>query len=314
MLDERATGTRDRLWVGPDHGISDRRLTPRSRPFAGALLLLGVSACSGKVTDSPGRGEADAAGQLDAGSDAEPIDGSGSGGSSGWCALQGPHTFCEDFGEGVPGKLASAVSPGAGLSVDPTDYASPPQSMLAATSPLPAMGERSSAWGYYEASTPGASFHLQADFEIGSDCFANGDYDDIVIARVDYEMDSYGIVFYVSGEPSANGLVLGAGTYETTGDADGGTNPVGPADYGYFSADRWVTLTLWGQLTAGSSEGGFSIAPTQPPIAVGGGLLGPASTPAHPPTVYVGADVQSNESLSGGCDVHIDNVLFDVAP
>jgi hypothetical protein len=103
-----------------------------------------------------------------------------------------PH-LCEDFRDGIPGKLSPAASVGAQLTADTANYESAPQSMLAMTPPVPVAGGESMAFGFYSAKARGASFGLQLDFQVGEDCFANGAYDNVTIAHVDYRTDLYGI-------------------------------------------------------------------------------------------------------------------------
>lgn len=111
---------------------------------------------------------------------AAPLDGGDPAATSGWCQEQGTHTLCEDFDEGVPGKLSPQTTTGAAVSQDATSGA-----LLATTSPISPQNVESTAFGTYVSPVAGPTLSLQADFKVGSDCFANGGQP-VTLVRVDY--------------------------------------------------------------------------------------------------------------------------------
>jgi alpha-tubulin suppressor-like RCC1 family protein len=226
---------------------------------------------------------------------------------SDWCQQQGSHTLCEDFDHGFPGQLTTHASAGSTLQAD-DDFQSPPAAMVATTSPISPLNVESTAWGSYVSPKAGASFKLQADFKVGSDCFANVSRA-VTLARVDYLDVGYELAYSVSPATSGWGFVLDTGETETTPQTAG---PVGPAitTSSFVPADQWARLTLWADLAGGGGTGGSSVMPLLPNAsadAEGGGLFGPMTTPTSAPVLRIG-----NDAAAHGCTVHIDNVLFDV--
>ena len=241
--------------------------------------------------------------------DATAGDGGQDAGPATWCAEQGTHDFCEDFTEGVPGQMTVAWTPGATVTADTTNFSSPPRAMLTATPALTGDGGVAAASGSHGLRQTGAHFRMQADIRVDSNCFANGDYDRIMIMGVEYPTESYGMAMYVTpATTSDGGILLSAGTLEMTYSSDGGATIFsGQGDSGFFPPDEWQTFTMWADLP---SEGGYGVSPAG--IGVGGGPQPGPAVPYHAPTFWAGASVQNHYSSSNGCQVSVDNVLFDV--
>jgi Regulator of chromosome condensation (RCC1) repeat len=232
----------------------------------------------------------------------------GGGVASGWCSQQGTHTLCEDFDQGFPGQFTVQPSAGSTVGEDDVDDQSPPRSMVATTSPISPLDVESTAWATFVSPAVGPDFQLQADFQVGSDCFANVSRS-VTLARVDYLDVGYTLAYSVSPALSGAGFVFGVGESESTPQTPG---PLGPSGTGssFVLADQWARLTLWADLRASGSSGGFSVTvltPNAPADAEGGGLFGPSQAPASAPVLRIGADAATH-----GCTIHIDNVFFDV--
>ena len=225
---------------------------------------------------SAGSGLADAAdGDLDAtsvrrdapddashGSDARD-GGEAAAASAHWCSTQGSHVFCEDFTDGVPGRLSADLSVGSTVTADTDNFTSASLAMLATTPALGTDGGQGSAYGLYTTTVPGAHFRVQADVRVDSRCFDGGYYDRVTVLAVEYPSENYEIKLYVSPAISDNGVVLSAGIVEF----NGGVAAYG-AEYGSFATDEWQTMALWADEP---SSGGFTVSPAG--IAVGGGIL-----------------------------------------
>ena len=229
--------------------------------------------------------------------------------ATGWCQGQGTHTLCEDFGAGVPGKLVPQAAAGSVLSAGDGASAASSPSLLATTSPVSPQDVDTTVFGTFVSPVAGASFQLQADFRVGSDCFANG-YRPVTLVRVDYPDVGYTLAYSVEPTLSGSGYELIAGDSEVTPQTPGpfavagGTSALVPTD-------QWATLTLWANLSGGpTSSGGFGVrllGPNAPADGAGGGLFGPSQAPTSAPTLRIGV-----EAATHGCSVNIDNVLFDV--
>jgi hypothetical protein len=221
--------------------------------------------------------------------------------SAHWCSSQGTHVFCEDFTDGIPGRLADDLSVGSSVTPDMGKSTATSPAMLATTPPLTTDGGQSWAYGSHTTTVTGAHFRLQADVRVDSSCFDNGYYDRVTVLGVEYASGNYVIKLYVTPAVGENGIFLSAGIVEfNNGEAAYG------AEYGWFSTDEWETMTLWADEP---SSGGLSVSPAG--IAAGGGIFG-GQGPYQEATLRVGASTQNVQSHSSGCEVSVDNVLFDI--
>jgi hypothetical protein len=232
------------------------------------------------------------------------LDGGEPDATSGWCQQQGAHTLCEDFDQGVPGKLSPQLTAGSTIGEDDA----PSRALRATTSPIAPQDVESIAFGTYVSPVAGASFSVQADFKVGSDCFANG-YRPVTLVRVDYLDVGYTLAYSAAPASSGSGWVMQVGDIETTPQTPG---PFGVAggSLTFIPTDQWARLTLRADL--GSKGGGYGVqilAPNGPHDSSGGGIFGPSQTPASAPVLRIGADAATH-----GCSIDIDNVLFDVKP
>lgn len=205
--------------------------------------------------------------------------------ASGWCSQQqGTHTLCEDFDQGFPGQFTARPSAGSTVGEDDVDDRSPPRSMVATTSPISPLNVEATAWATFVSPTVGATFHLQADFKVGSDCFANVTRP-VTIARVDYLDVGFSMAYSLTPAFSGAGFVMQAGDAESTPQTPGPFGAIGGASF--IPADQWARLTLSAQLGAGGGEGGSSVTlltPNAPADGRGGGdLLARARHPPPPP-------------------------------
>jgi hypothetical protein len=148
------------------------------------------------------------------------------------------------------------------VTADTTNFSSPPQAMLTSTPPVTDNGAVASASGSHGVRQTGAHFRMQADIRVDSSCFANGDYDRIMIMGVEYPTESYGMAMHVTpAATSDGGILLSAGTVEITYGPDGGSTIFsGQGDSGFFPPDQWQTFTIWADLP---SEGGYGVSPAK---------------------------------------------------
>jgi hypothetical protein len=302
------------------------RLPPSHRAPRG-LVALGVTAVTAVTTLAPVAGvscggdpfvESDA-GPVEAGVTGEasldalrdgPVDGAFDAGTA-WCVAQGMHTFCEDFSEGVPGKFQEELvgPPGQeSISADNTDLPdaqTPPQSMLAVTPPLSALGDSASALGVASFTVDGLHCHLEAAIQVGKECYANDEKDGVTVALLTFPAQRYAIAVLAAS--------TGPAVVEATYDADGGVMSAASHTLsGAFGADQWVTLTLDTKLSnVGVFAQTFSAALGADPGVKNEKLSLTPFDPEHP-TLALGAGVKDTNSVSGGCRVHVDDVLLDI--
>lgn len=265
-----------------------------------ALTAVTGSGCSGPSIGSVGPASAN---ELDATSPdgARGPDGSGAddvGGEAGadWCASQGmSHALCEDFDEGVPGKLTATTYGGGIVAADVSDYVSPPESMWAS---IPALvGPHAAGGAFASFVTAGSRFELQADFQVAPECVVNAD--GVTLAVLTF--DSYSVA-----------LLAGSGTsdlVELDYAPDGGlsastshplTSPI-PSDVW----DRLVIDVNLSTRTASVTVSENAVL-TRELLSLEPPLTFPAST-----TMGVGAEIKNQAGQSAGCHVRVDNVLFD---
>jgi hypothetical protein len=232
------------------------------------------------------------------------LDGGAPDATSGWCQQQGAHTLCEDFDQGVPGKLSPQLTAASTIGEDDA----PSRALLATTSPISPQDVESTAFGTYVSPVAGASFSVKADFKVGSDCFANG-YRPVTLVRVDYLDVGYTLAYSAAPASSGSGWVMQLGDTETPPQTSGPFGG-GVGTSTFIPTDQWARLTLWADL--GSQTGGNGVqllTPNGPGDSVGGGIFGPTQTPTSAPVLRIGVDAATH-----GCSVDIDNVLFDVTP
>jgi hypothetical protein len=205
------------------------------------------------------------------------------------------HALCEDFDEGVPGKLTATTYGGGIVAADVSDYVSPPESMWAS---IPALvGPHAAGGAFASFVTAGSRFELQADFQVAPECVVNAD--GVTLAVLTF--DSYSVA-----------LLAGSGTsdlVELDYAPDGGlsastshplTSPI-PSDVW----DRLVIDVNLSTRTASVTVSENAVL-TRELLSLEPPLTFPAST-----TMGVGAEIKNQAGQSAGCHVRVDNVLFD---
>ena len=243
--------------------------------------------------------------------DAEAVDGGQDAGPATWCAERGTPDFCEDFTEQVPGQMNAASTPGATVTADTTNFASPPQAMLTATPALTEDGGVAAASGSREQhSRRGRTSGCRRTFASIRAALRTAPAMRSLIMGVEYPTDAAtrSPMYVTPATTSDGGILLSAGTLEMTYGPDGGATMFSSqGDSGFFPPDEWQTFTMWADLP---SEGGYGLSPAG--IGVGGGLQPGPPGPYHSPTLWAGVSAQNHYSSSNGCQVSVDNVLFDV--
>jgi hypothetical protein len=276
--------------------------------------LAGAAACGGSAFSHDGAtdgGAADSglAPDADGGpvSDATPQDADA---ALPFCANAGPHSFCEDFDTaGVPGKFIEVtsssllVASGAKIVADTTTFVSGPNSALAETPALLRQnGDQATA--VLEATiaaagtaAPAMRFKWSAQLQVGPGCVANADGAIIGLLMT----GSYGVAIAVL--PAQTQLVeLGFGNDGGVTDRRAQSFPAIPIE------PRWVGIGVSLDLrlkTATVTVDGSAVLDTLTLT-----LSPPSSAPSA--SLFLGADVVDSQGISGGCHVHVDNVLFDV--
>jgi hypothetical protein len=295
----------------------------RIRPFAPLFVLAlaplgGAAACGGSAFSESGAtdgGAADAGLTPDADADADgglvsdatPQDGDA---ALPFCATAGAHSFCEDFDTaGVPGKFIEvassslAVANGAKIIADTTTFVSGPNSALAETPALLRQnGDQATA--VLEATiaapstaSPATRLKWSAQLQVGPGCVANADGAIVGLLMA----GSYGVAIAVL--PAQTALVeLGFGNDGGITNKRAQTFPAIPVE------PHWVGLGVSLDLrlkTATVTVDGTAVLDT---------LMLTLSPPSSAPSasLFLGADVVDSQGISGGCRVHVDNVLFDV--
>jgi hypothetical protein len=279
------------------------------------VLSLLTAACGGDAF-AVGGAEAGAAGSSsggDSGSDRNEgavADGE-AGAPSSWCSRQGAHLFCEDFSEGVPGLLSPLLSGGGAVAQDSNSFppsAEPPRSLVATTPALTDLAGSASALGIITFTTEGGHDVLQEELDVSSTCFAHGNKDGVSVIALSFPAARYDLAVVV--QSSAAELV------EVTLDVDGGTSSVAVHPFSTpLPLDRWLVLNLDANL-------GVAVAGTSNTVTVKvNGLtvlandkltLVPLAGARHP-TLGLGAAVKDSMSISSGCKVNVDEILFDVS-
>jgi hypothetical protein len=248
------------------------------------------SSSSGRDGGAEASGDASAA---DGGSDDGGAEASGD-----WCDTQPAlHLFCEDFDQGVPGKLTSKTYGGGLVAADVSNVVSGTESMWASTPPLhPAAF--ASALGTASFMKPSSHPRLQAELQVASDCVAT--QDGVTLATLTFEAYSVMLVATAGGTrlveqvSAADGGVAGSAAYPLTSPIPSDVWSVVVLDID-LSARR-ATVTLSG--TAVLTSQALSLAPElAPPMAT---------------VLSVGAEIQNDLDQSPGCRVRVDNVLFDL--
>lgn len=267
-----------------------------------AFVALAAVACGDAFTTAP-QGAADASGQdvLSVGDAIVPVVDAG----PGWCASQNAsHTFCEDFTAGVPDMLSTEVIMGGGtISADTMDFTSAPQSFVATSPLLTAVGATASAIASKAFSTAtGSHFSLSLDLKIDSACVPKSAKNGVSLLALDFAETNYNLVIQVlPGEIDAFELsgqaVTQAHQFQT----------IIPNGW-----QRW-TLDVDGTATLSSSAAPKTINLTVGSVTIFKEALqkAPIVALAHPQLV-IGAIVKDATGESPACKIHMDNILFDV--
>lgn len=265
--------------------------------LTGALCLAcGASSSSGGGAGGRSGNDADAT-ATDAPSPTDTGSPDGGDGAIDWCSSQGTsHLFCEDFDEGVPGRLTSKTYGGGTVAADVSDYVSAPESMWASTPPLVGPHGAGGAFGTASFDAVGPHFQLQTDLQVAPDCVANGD--GATLATVTF--DTYSVALLAA----LGGSYLMELTYASDGGLAGSTQhrlatPI--------PNDAWRTVVL--DLDFSTREANVTVsgeaALSHQPLSF---VPSPAPTA---PTIGLGAEIQNRVGQSEGCRVRVDNVLFD---
>jgi len=227
---------------------------------------------------------------------ADGADGGGGEAGADWCASQGTaHALCEDFDEGVPGKLTSTNYGGGIVAADVSDYVSAPESMWAS---IPALvGPHAAGGAFASFVTTGSHFELQADFQVAPECTVNAD--GVTLATLTF--DGYSVA-----------LVAASGTsdlVELDYAPDGGlgasaahplASPVSNGVWERLMMDVNLSRRTASVTISGNAVLSGQLLSLEPPLAL------PAST-----TMGVGAEIKNQAGESAGCHVSVDDVVFD---
>jgi hypothetical protein len=247
---------------------------------------------SGSGLAAPSSG--DAAGAANGGDDA------GGESSVDWCAAQATaHLLCEDFDQGVPGKLTSRTYGGGTVAADVSASVSGPESMWASTPAL--FGRGANAGAFATASfvaTNTSRSRLQAEFQVAADCVATQDG----VTLVTLGFDTYSV-----------SLVATSGASEIVEQVyapDGGLS--GSAAYPLTSQvpkDLWSLVVLEVDLSAKTASVTLSAdaVPESRNLSLEPSLSAPVAT-----TLDVGAAITNDVGRSPGCQLRVDSVLFDL--
>jgi hypothetical protein len=267
-------------------------------PFSGT----GLTPDAGADADS-GIAAADAATPADAsdggvvGADATPP----------FCANAGAHDFCEDFDtNGVPGKFVTvtqstlSIGNGAKVTADTKTYMSAPESALAQTPALLRQnGDQAEALLAAtisgSSSQPGSRLRMTAEMEIGAGCIATAD--GAVVALVGTGQYSLAIAVLPT-EARLVELIYGS---------DGGIADAVTHSFSTVPA-TWFELGIQLDLKAKTAIVSIDGAPALDNLPL---VLSPPNS-ASSAAVFLGAEVKDSQAISGGCQVHVDNVLFDI--
>lgn len=215
-----------------------------------------------------------------------------------WCAAQGgSHLLCEDFDQGVPGRLTSKIYGGATLAADVSDYTSAPESMWTLIPPLAGPHARAGAFAGASFMTAAAHVRLRADLQIADDCVGNAD--GVTLAMLTF--DTYSVTLV-----AAQGV---SNLVELVYAPDGGlASTASHALTSRMPNDTWTTIAL--EIDRSASRATVTLA-GETVLSDQNLPLAPPSTPFASTTLSVGAEIQNQIGQSAGCRVRVDNVLFD---
>jgi hypothetical protein len=270
---------------------------------AARLALIGVACLGCSAGSSPsGAAEGLPGNDVDATStDAARLDDTGSrdgeGGALDWCSSGGTsHLLCEDFDQGVPGRLTSKTYGGGTVAADVSDYVSATESMWASTPPLVGPHGAGGAIAMASFDADGPHFQLQAEVQVAPDCAANGD--GATLASVTF--DTYSVTLLAA----LGGSYLVEQTYAPDGGLAGSTQhrlatPIPNNDWSPIVLEldfstREASVTVSGEATL--SHQPLSLVPSPIPTA---------------PTIALGVQIENRVGQSEGCRVRVDNILFD---
>jgi hypothetical protein len=216
-----------------------------------------------------------------------------------WCAAHStPPGFCEDFDEGVPGKLASRVYGGGVVAGDVTVFVSGGESMWASVPPSAGPTPAAAALAMESFVTTSSHPRLQAEFQVAADCAAT----ELGTTLIAFTFGPYSISIATSS--------AGTSLLEDVYGADGGLG--GAKAYPLASpipTRVWSVLVLdvdlSGQranVTISGAEGLADQALSLVPI-----MAYPMSGAFN-----VGTAVPDGPGRFAGCQVHVDNVLLEL--
>jgi len=268
------------------------------------LAVVGVAClgCSGAGGSNSGAAGEPSGNDVDATStDAPAVTDTGSreggDGTLDWCGSQATaHLFCEDFDQGVPGRLTSKTYGGGTVAADVSDYVSAPESLWASTPPLVGPHGAGGAFATASFDATGPHFHLQADLQVAADCAANSD--GATLAAVTF--DTYSVTLLAA----LGGSYLVELTYGSDAGLAGSTQHRLAAP---IPTNVWSTIVIeldFSTREANVTVSGAAVLSHRPLSFV------PSST-ATAPTLGLGAEIQNQVGQSEGCRVRVDNVLFD---
>jgi hypothetical protein len=227
----------------------------------------------------------------------------------GWCASMdaSAHTFCEDFSEGVPGKLSSQTAGGGTIEADTMNYVLAPPSMRAVTPNLSNPAQMAQAFGLYDfTGIDGLHDVLQTQIRVDSSCFAHGNKDGVTVAALSFQGARYALA--VIAASSATTLI------EAVYGADGGVSSIALHPFGApLPIDKWSSLVVDARLSVLADT--VSVTVNSVDVLKNDKLtLTPANPVASHPSLLLGASVTNAMSASTGCSVNIAHVLFDIGP
>jgi hypothetical protein len=226
-----------------------------------------------------------------------------------WCASMdaSAHTFCEDFSEGVPGKLSTQTGGGGTLDADTVNFVLAPPSMRATTPNLPNPGQMAEAFGLYQfTGIDGLHDVLQTEIRVDSSCFAHGNKDAVTVAVLSFMSARYALA--VLAASNATTLV------EALYGADGGISNLALHPFGApLPIDKWSSLVVDARLSVALADT-VSVTVNSVDVLKNEKLTLIPATPANHPSLLLGASVTNSMSVSTGCAVNIAHVLFDIGP
>jgi hypothetical protein len=238
-------------------------------------------------------------GATEGGPDAPTNPEAGADAAAGFCASNSAHTFCEDFDQGVPGLFDIKTYGGGSVAPDVSDFVSAPESLWANTPTL--AGSTASAGAFVTKSflTDGSHVRLQASYEMASACASNRD--GVLLAQLTFSSSSLMLRASVGGSALLE---------QEVNLQDGGVTAMQSHALSRPVPTAWTVVVM--DVSAASANG-----PWTATVEMGGAVVLEAE-PLEMPIATVssvsltlGAGIANGVAQSGGCTVHVDNVLFD---